>query len=103
MPVVTVDREDPRFPALEKGHNLRFPATEAEAASHIVLCTDAADCASALQRIVSAGIRPTIRSGGHCYEDDSPRQGCPLSCSRATRDRWCAIHSSGSISAFWNE
>jgi FAD/FMN-containing dehydrogenase len=69
MPVVTVDRDDPRFPALRKGHNLRFPATDAEAASRIVLCADAADCASALQRLVSAGIRPTIRSGGHCYED----------------------------------
>jgi hypothetical protein len=69
MPVVTVERDDPRFPALMKGHNLRFPATEAEAASRIVLCADAADCESALQRIVSAGVRPTIRSGGHCYED----------------------------------
>jgi FAD/FMN-containing dehydrogenase len=69
MPVVTVDRDDPRFPALRKGHNLRFPATDTDAAGSIVLCADAADCASALQRIVSAGIRPTIRSGGHCYED----------------------------------
>ena len=27
-------------------------------------------------------------------------QGCTASCSKATRDRWCAIHSSGSINAF---
>jgi FAD/FMN-containing dehydrogenase len=29
----------------------------------------AADTAEALQRVISAGQRPTIRSGGHCYED----------------------------------
>ena len=69
MSVVTIDRDDPRYTALKKGHNLRFPTTEAEAPSRIVLCTSAGDCASALQRIVSEGIRPTIRSGGHCYED----------------------------------
>ena len=69
MSVITINRDDPRFAALKKGHNLRFPATEAEAASRVVLCANAADSAAALQRIVSSGIRPTVRSGGHCYED----------------------------------
>ena len=68
MPAV-VDRKDPRFDTLKKGHNLRFPATDAEAASRIVICTNPAETAVALQRIVSSGLRPTVRSGGHCYED----------------------------------
>ena len=68
MPVV-VDRQDPRFDTLKKGHNLRFPATDAEAASRVILCTDAREASVALQRVVSSGLRPTIRSGGHCYED----------------------------------
>lgn len=68
MPVV-VDRQDPRFDTLKKGHNLRFPATDAEAASRVVLCNDAREASAALQRVVSSGLRPTIRSGGHCYED----------------------------------
>lgn len=66
---VIVDRKDPRFDTLKRGNNIRFPATDAEAASRIVLCSDAAEVSVALQRIVAAGIRPTIRSGGHCYED----------------------------------
>jgi hypothetical protein len=66
---VTVDRKDPRFDTLKRGNNIRFPANDAEAASRIVLCSDAAEVSSALQRIVASGIRPTIRSGGHCYED----------------------------------
>ena len=35
----------------------------------VALCLSAEDTAEALQRVVSAGQRPTIRSGGHCYED----------------------------------
>ena len=66
---VSVDRKDPRFDTLKKGHNLRFPATEAEAVSRILLCASAEEAAVALQRVVSAGLRPTVRSGGHCYED----------------------------------
>ena len=66
---VSVDRKDPRFDTLKKGHNLRFPATEAEAVSRILLCGNADEAAEALQRVVAAGLRPTVRSGGHCYED----------------------------------
>ncbi len=66
---VTVDRKDPRFDTLKRGNNIRFPATDAEAAGRIVLCSDEAEVSAALQRIVASGIRPTIRSGGHCYED----------------------------------
>lgn len=64
-----IDRSDPRFEALKRGHNLRFPDTDAEAAGQIIVCSSAEEAASALQRVVAAGLRPTIRSGGHCYED----------------------------------
>ena len=66
---VIVSRPDPRFNTLLRGHNLRWPAEDDDAASRIVLCEDAADAAAALQQIVNAGLRPTVRSGGHCYED----------------------------------
>jgi hypothetical protein len=66
---IIVDRKDPRFDTLKRGNNIRFPANDAEAASRIVLCNDAAEVADALQRIVNSGMRPTVRSGGHCYED----------------------------------
>jgi FAD/FMN-containing dehydrogenase len=69
MTAVTIDRQDARFDTLKKGHNLRFPSTDAEAAGRILICRDAEECAAALQHVVSAGLRPTVRSGGDCYED----------------------------------
>jgi hypothetical protein len=66
---VIVDRKDPRFDTLKRGNNVRFPADDAEAADRIVLCSNAAEIADALQQVIDAGIRPTVRSGGHCYED----------------------------------
>jgi FAD/FMN-containing dehydrogenase len=66
---VIVDRKDPRFDTLKRASNLRFPKNDAEAVGRIVLCNDAAAIEHALQRIVTSGIRPTVRSGGHCYED----------------------------------
>ena len=66
---VTVTRQDPRYKALMKGHNLRFPVNPAEAVDRIVLCESADDAAMSLQAIVASGLRPTVRSGGHCYED----------------------------------
>src|SRR3984957_11875844 len=69
MMAIVVSRQDPRFNTLLRGHNLRWPAEDADAASRIVLCENAADAAEALQQIVNAGLRPTVRSGGHCYED----------------------------------
>jgi FAD/FMN-containing dehydrogenase len=66
---VTVTRQDPRYKALMKGHNLRFPANPAEGVDRIVLCESADDAAVSLQAIVASGLRPTVRSGGHCYED----------------------------------
>jgi hypothetical protein len=66
---ITVTRQDARYNTLKKGFNLRWPSTEQDAASRIELAENAADAATALQRIVDAGLRPTLRSGGHCYED----------------------------------
>jgi hypothetical protein len=40
-----------------------------ESVADIALCQNAGDVADALQRTVSAGKRPTIRSGGNCYVD----------------------------------
>jgi FAD/FMN-containing dehydrogenase len=66
---ITVDRQDPRYDALLCGHNIRFPATPALAPARIELCTNPSEAADALQRAVSDGVRPTVRSGGHCYEN----------------------------------
>ena len=66
---ITVTQQDPRYQTLKKSRNLRLPASEADFASRIELCETASDTAEALQRIVSAGLRPTVRCGGHCYED----------------------------------
>jgi Berberine and berberine like/FAD binding domain len=65
---ITVTHQDQRYSSLYKGHNLRWPASDADAVRQIDLCESAEDAAEALQRIIDAGMRPTIRSGGHCYE-----------------------------------
>jgi FAD/FMN-containing dehydrogenase len=66
---IVVSRQDSRYEALKSGHNMRWPAADEDAAGRIVLCESASDTAEALQQIVSAGLRPTVRSGAHCYED----------------------------------
>ncbi len=66
---ILITRDDPRFNNLKRARNARWPASPADGVSNVVLCLNADDAAVALQRVVSAGQRPTIRSGGHCYED----------------------------------
>ena len=66
---VVVNRNDPRFGTLKGGHNARFPETETEAPDRIVLCSSPEEITQALRKAVAAGLRPTVRSGGHCYED----------------------------------
>src|SRR5580698_8846465 len=63
-----IPREDPRYESLKTGHNLRWPA-EGDEASRIFICESTGDIAESLQKIIDTGMRPTIRSGGHCYED----------------------------------
>jgi FAD/FMN-containing dehydrogenase len=65
----SVDRKDPRYEALVHGHNLRFPESAAVAPARIVICTTSAQVKKALQDAIHEGIRPTVRSGGHCYEN----------------------------------
>jgi hypothetical protein len=65
----SIGKADARYQMLEKGHNLRWPASAADAPDSIELCENSEDVVAALQRIVDAGQRPTVRSGGHCYED----------------------------------
>jgi hypothetical protein len=67
--ITSVGKADPRYSELENGHNLRWPLSAADAPDSIEFCENAEDVVSALQRIVDSGRRPTIRSGGHCYED----------------------------------
>ena len=66
---VSVNREDPRYDALLRGHNLRFPESASVAPARIVICSTPAEAHLALQKAVHDGVRPTIRSGGHCYEN----------------------------------
>jgi len=64
-----ITRDDPRFNNLRQARNGRWPANPADEISRVALCLSAEDAAEALQRVIDAGQRPTIRSGGHCYED----------------------------------
>src|ERR1700759_3631500 len=66
---ITVTSQDSRYPTLKRSRNLRLPASETDFASRIELCESSSDAAETLQKIINSGMRPTIRSGGHCYED----------------------------------
>jgi len=69
MAIDLVSSADPRFAEINKGkNNGRFPTQEGSAAA-IALCQTSDDVAQALEAAVKAGKRPTLRSGGHCYED----------------------------------
>jgi hypothetical protein len=72
MSIEVVTRQNLCFLTLNQGHNARFPPSASDAASRIELCDTLEDIAQALQRIVSAGLRPTVRSRCHCYEDGGP-------------------------------
>lgn len=65
---VAITRSDPRFDTLKMGHNLRFPVSDTDAADRILVCSSADEAAEALRSVTAAGLRPTVRSGGHCYE-----------------------------------
>ena len=66
---IRITRTDPRYAMLCRSRNLRWSGDGAEYPAEISLCETAEQAAEALQRVVKAGMRPTIRSGGHCYED----------------------------------
>lgn len=64
----SITEQDVRYGTLKKSRNLRWSSLPG-AVHSIELCENANDVAAALQRVVDEGRRPTIRSGGHCYED----------------------------------
>jgi FAD/FMN-containing dehydrogenase len=66
---VSITKQDLRYDTLKKSRNLRWDESPNQAPASIEMCENAEDVASVLQRAVSAGQRPTVRSGGHCYED----------------------------------
>ena len=66
---VSITKQDLRYDTLKKSRNLRWANSPDELAASIEMCESPEDVATALQRVVSAGQRPTVRSGGHCYED----------------------------------
>ena len=66
---ILISRNDPRFDNLRLARNGRWPVNPADGIASVALCLDSQDAAEVLQKVIGAGQRPTIRSGGHCYED----------------------------------
>ncbi|VVE33049.1 FAD linked oxidase domain-containing protein [Pandoraea horticolens] len=68
MAVQWCENKDPRINTLRKGFNQRWPTAGNEAQA-IAICRTSQDVADALNETVrNRKVRPTIRSGGHCYE-----------------------------------
>src|ERR1700677_3747242 len=66
---IKITRTDPRYAMLRRSRNLRWDGNDAETVAEIELCETAEQAAEALQRIVNSSMRPTMRSGRHCYAD----------------------------------
>ena len=64
IPGSRVLRGDPRYSTLVKGFNLRWDGSP----QYVQVVSSTADVVAELQRCIDAGLRPTVRSGGHCYE-----------------------------------
>jgi FAD/FMN-containing dehydrogenase len=58
---------DPRYDTMRMGFNRRWVGAPA----YIQLVNNASDTVQAVQRALDAGLRITVRGGGHCYEDFS--------------------------------
>lgn len=67
MSYISIGKDDSRFETLKKGFNQRWPSPGAEA-SAVYICRTVDEAQQALQDAVDRELRPTIRSGGHCYE-----------------------------------
>jgi FAD/FMN-containing dehydrogenase len=61
----TVFPDDPRYPTLVRGFNLRWVGEP----KYIALCGDTSQVVRAVQRALDEGLRITFRGGGHCYEN----------------------------------
>src|SRR5947208_8536205 len=64
----TINRQDPRFELARRTLNGRFPAPD-QIVKQVEYCQDPEDVGKTLQKVLDAGMRPTARSSGHCYED----------------------------------
>ena len=60
-----VGRDDPRYPTLVRGFNLRWVG----APCYVELCGSAEQVRDTVQRALDDGLRITIQGGGHCYEN----------------------------------
>ncbi|MGW0712508.1 FAD-binding oxidoreductase [Streptomyces sp. NPDC002643] len=60
-----VEEDDPRYETLSQGFNQRWVSRP----RYIQLVHDDASALAAVREAVAGGLRPTVRSGGHCYED----------------------------------
>src|SRR3954471_5396200 len=68
FPGATVAQEDPRYPTLVRGFNLRWVGTP----RYVELCGDTNQVVRAVQQAVDAGRRITRRAGGPCSEASVP-------------------------------
>ncbi len=68
MAIELVKSSDPQFAEQAMIRNGRFPVPE-ESPAQIMVCHSAEDVALAVEQTVHGGKRPTILSGGHCYEN----------------------------------
>ena len=64
-PEVLVYPSDPSFDQLRHGFNLRWVGSPA----YVALCSDAEQVQQTVQQALDNGLRITVRSGNHCYED----------------------------------
>ncbi|MFE7135312.1 FAD-binding protein [Streptomyces sp. NPDC057638] len=63
--LVTVLPNDPRYPGLVTGANQRWVGTP----DYVLVASNADQVVQAVQETLDAGLRFTVRSAGHCYED----------------------------------
>jgi FAD/FMN-containing dehydrogenase len=64
FPGSTVTSSDPRYATLVRGFNQRWVGSP----QSVQVVGDAAQIVETVQRCVNEKLRPTVRSGGHCYE-----------------------------------
>lgn len=64
FPGSRVTPDDPRYPTLIRGFNQRWVGRP----KYVEVVGDACQIVNVVQRCVDEGLRPTVRSGGHCYE-----------------------------------
>lgn len=60
----TITPNDPRYPTMVRGFNQRFAGTP----QFVQVVSTAEEARLAVQKCLDTGLRPVVRSGGHCYE-----------------------------------